>query len=166
MITKLTDHVKESIMQSQLTKHQEKKYTKAINNGQDGQETMQVTIRHDDRCGNGHNSFSITASICAGFAYTENKAHSFGCLHNEIAKHFPELEQYIKWHLCSTDGPMHYIANTTYHAQNGNLEYARSTAVWPEATLEDLKNVQLLEMRLPALLDEFRSAVESLGFTY
>ncbi len=39
-----------------------------------------------------------------------------GCIHDEIAKHFPELFPLIKWHLCSTDGPMHYEANTIYHA--------------------------------------------------
>src|SRR6185369_2717706 len=26
------------------------------------------------------------------------------------------MRELIKWHLCSTDEPMHYIANTLYHA--------------------------------------------------
>lgn len=80
-------------------------------------ERMRVEIRYDDDCGNGHNSFAITAEIeqkrgtrfyeCAG-----------GCLHDDILKHFPEYAHLIKWHLTSSDGPMHYIANTCYHASS------------------------------------------------
>ena len=39
-------------------------------------------------------------------------------LHEEIAKHFPELAPMLKWHLCSSNQPMHYIENTVYHASN------------------------------------------------
>jgi hypothetical protein len=139
-----------------------------------------------------------------------------GCCHDEVAKHFPELAPFIKWHLTSSDGPMHYIANTVYHAtehgptsawvyfedkENGikshcvkycdipeaekicqkegykmeidpktakaaNLEHARSSAVWPEATAEQLLDEGALLERLPALMQEFKAAVESLGFVY
>ena len=47
-----------------------------------------------------------------------------------------------------------------------NLEAARSSAVWPDATLEQLQDKQQLLERLPALMDEFKKDVESLGFTY
>lgn len=64
---------------------------------------------------------------------------------------------------------MHYIANTVYHVQQRNLDYARSSAIWPEATEDDLRleglRERLLE-RLPALLQEFQAAMESLGFVY
>lgn len=181
--------------------------------------TMTVTVRYDDSCNNGHNSFAITANCSDG---------SGGCMHEAIIKEFPELAPYIKWHLCSSDGPMHYIANTLYHASdrdycgllkgerkqlcNGKsglpawqivatksewvdsaempttpltiawepvwivgegkerqLDYARSTAVWPEATEAELTSPNLkqrLEERLPQLLADFRTAVESLGFTW
>lgn len=139
-----------------------------------------------------------------------------GCCHDEVAKHFPELAPLIKWHLCSSDGPMHYLANTVYHATehcpksawvhfedeaNGihkqcmrycdlaeaekicqspgysmeidartakvaNLDHARSAAIWPDATQEQLLDKNALEARLPALMAEFKAAVESLGFTY
>lgn len=36
---------------------------------------------------------------------------SCGCLHDEVAKHFPELEDLIRWHGTAEDGPMHYGAN-------------------------------------------------------
>ena len=67
---------------------------------------VQCTIRFDDRCRNGHNTFSVTGET----------PDSCGCIHGEIRKAFPELSQLIKWHLTSSDGPMHYVANTLYHA--------------------------------------------------
>ena len=157
-------------------------------------------------------------------------------MHDEIAKHFPELAPFIKWHSVSTDYPLHYYQNTVYHAgdrdhwglrkgefrqhtsrgkhQNGGVEgvpcwelnrpevrevyahekpapvvlewepngitgegkareldHARSSAVWPEATDAELMQEPealkaALLARLPALMAEFKSAVESLGFVY
>ncbi len=147
-----------------------------------------------------------------------------GCIHENIAEHFPELAPYIKWHLFDWNGPMHYIANTMYHVlehgpnhawvyyngghdplnigdkkerllayvkeeiaktaegQEGyrvvwdektikirNLDHARSTAVWPEATDAELTEPGLeerLKARLPALLVAFRKDVESLGLEW
>lgn len=186
-------------------------------------------VRYDDQCGNGHNTFSITGEIrIPGHRDVE----TCGCIHEDIAKAFPELAPLIKWHLVSSDGPMHYVANTMYHAGNrdchgllkdefrpffdkegkevwrlnipseymhfGKLGYvhgdkpadvvlkyerfgttgegkerdlkaARSCAVWPDATDEELTSPDLKERliaRLPALLEEFRKAIESLGFVY
>jgi len=177
-----------------------------------------ATVRFDDQCGNGHNTFSITGSTTDGQG---------GCIHDLVAVHFPELAPFIKWHLTNTDGPMHYVANTVYHAdehgpkmawvyfddpENGikkkcmkycaidealeiclnkwfnyvsgigyryepdtktakvrNLDHARHSAVWTDATDEELTAPGLkerLEARLPALMAEFRQAVESLGFTW
>jgi len=100
---------------------------------------LRVEIRHDDSCKNGHNSFSITGEIKDKFG----RDISGGCLHDDIVSVFPELAHLIKWHLSSTDGPMHYIANTLfwlgYQGYCGgelkdppNLEFARNTAVWPD----------------------------------
>lgn len=134
---------------------------------------MTVTTRFDDRCGNGHNTFSITADITGrrGFDIIDMG----GCLHDEIREHFPELAHLIRWHLVSTDGPMHYIANTTYLASgtewNGepktpDIEAARRTAIWPDATLEQLQSKEALTARLDGLLAEFREVVESAGFVW
>lgn len=226
---------------SKLTKNQTRKFrADYYENG--GPCTLVATVRYDDQCGNGHNSFSITGDLYEKHVQRGEPAikhkdgatlwlNSCGCLHDEIAKHLPELAPYIKWHLTSSDGPMHYIGNTMYHAdehgptrawvyyspekdgtpldplnlsgyskENGkecllgyfetekakraegqpgyrvewdtktakaaNIEHARSSAVWPDATLEQLRDKAALEARLPALLAEFRAAVESLGFTY
>ena len=74
-------------------------------------------LRFDDNCGNGHESFSITGTICEtnGKSWRETTG---GCIHDEIMKHFPRLAHLIPWHLTSTDGPMHYVANTVFHAGN------------------------------------------------
>lgn len=238
---------------------------------------IKAKVRYDDECNNGHNTFSITGEIdeksksgkwvdCAG-----------GCIHDEIVEHFPELAQFIKWHLVSSDGPMHYLGNTLYHAGNRDcwgkvkgepyhfkkeivfegfpitfkydqkfigwlinqspkslkihkieyiakerdykfspkytffgfgadwydcpfdnikeaeqflqacqtykigvveyptswgegkepeLENARASAVWPDATLKQLNNKKTLLARLPNLMEEFKKDVESLGFIY
>jgi len=217
--------------QSILTKSQTKTMTGTNNRG----DTVKVKIRYDDSCGNGHNSFAITAEVYHGC-----RLESCGCCHDDVAEAFPDLVKYLKWHLCSSDGPMHYVANTVYHASNrdhngllegeekqiingisklpiwkviarngagdivevrgiawansenkpdrdGSLEWvpvtrvgegkerdfaaARSTAIWPDATDEQLSSdpVELKRMlldRLPGLLVEFQQDVESLGFTF
>ena len=246
---------------------------------------IMAKIRHDDSCGNGHNTFSITGDIDRKAGNGRWMVEAGGCIHEDIAIHFPELAPFIKWHLVSTDGPMGYLANTLYHAGDadhwgrkkgqpfrwetsirfGNnsilhsfkksvgfvkfleehgprsnfdfqvievhhetehkvleykvfgpkctfggfadrwyqcpfdtrdeaerfldalkncdpefvseptsfgegkepdLEAARNSAVWPDATLEQLTSKQALLDRLPALLGEFREAVTSLGLVY
>ncbi len=98
-------------LKSVRVKHQfrdfEKKFT------EQGQEyTIRARVRHDDECGNGHNSFSITGDVFAGGRWEMG-----GCIHEEIEKHFPELKPLIRFHLFDTDGgPMHYLANTVYLA--------------------------------------------------
>lgn len=81
---------------------------------------MHAEIRFDDHCHNGHNDFAIT-----GFGwYDHYKSRDWdfgGCCHEMIAEVFPELEPLIKWHLVSTDSPMHYLANALYLA--GDLDH-------------------------------------------
>lgn len=200
---------------------------------------MTVKVRFDDQCGNGHNSFFITAEVRTMESRARHDIAAGGCMHDEIAAIFPELAPLIKWHGTNSDGPTHYIANTVYHASDrdhngllkgeaqqirngrtglpawrlayvdasGNevekpeqypnsetrpecgvtlaympwekigegkerqLDYARSTAVWPEATdaelsvpADELRAV--LAARLPKLLKDFRKAIKSSGFAW
>lgn len=202
-------------------------------------DVITAEVRYDDQCHNGHNTFSVTGTIYSrdrvpgeATIQFEGKTHwcwGGGCCHAEIAEAFPELAGVIKWHLCSSDGPLHYVANTVYHAgdrdHNGlrrsearqlrgktgqlawimrsvptryhdgdapptdtvtlrwepltcegggkarELDLARSSAVWPDATdAELMQEPEALKLallaRLPALLAEFRRAVESLGFQW
>lgn len=200
---------------------------------------IKATVRYDDQCRNGHNTFSITGEI---YLPRRPDGGGGGCLHDEISKAFPELAPLIKWHLCSSDGPMHYLENTVYlagdrdynglrlgefkqHTSRGpnqaggkrgvpcwelspapdlgqdchgsiyaaekpapvtlewrangiagkgkvrELDNARSAAIWQEATdaqlcAEPQELKAALIARLPALMEEFKAAVESLGFTY
>lgn len=136
--------------------------------GYDKGATLRAEIRFDDEYGNGHNTFAITAEVRVP---RRRDIEAGGCLHDDIARVFPELASLIKWHLVSTDGPMHYVANTVYHASDRDFDAARSCGVWPDATDEELSadpetlKVALLE-RLPGLLAEFRADVERAGFLW
>jgi hypothetical protein len=104
-------------MQSVLTKRQRRKLGPKVytENG----ETYRIiaNVRHDDECGNGHNTFSITGEIDEKNPGNGRwREYSGGCIHDKIAEHFPELAPFIKWHLMSADGPLHYVANTMYLA--------------------------------------------------
>lgn len=95
------------------------KFTSEWREYTEGKEKYRIkfTARHDDELNNGHESFAITGETQhkQGNNWRED---SCGCIHDEIKKHFPEVSHLIKWHLCSTDGPLHYIANTIYLAGN------------------------------------------------
>jgi len=223
------DGTKSILTKSILTKNQKQSWTKIYT--EDGiSYRIIATARYDDECGNGHNTFAITGQIKEKTESGRWVEHSGGCIHKEIAEHFPSLKPYIKWHLCASDGPIYYIANTVYHAgdrdcwglkkgekqqiKNGktgqlcwileseshlpkyvdsdtcpsgvitlkyvpwyregegkerDLDAARSTAVWPDATDEDLTAPGLeerLKARLPALMAEFKRDIEALGFVY
>ena len=102
--------------------------------------------------------FSITAEVSTPASRRRRDLEACGCMHEDIAHAFPELAPFIKFHLMTRDAPMHYIANTIYHVEQGKLDFARSTAVWPDATDEDLRLEGLadrLTARLPALRAEF-----------
>jgi hypothetical protein len=183
-------------MESVLTKNQKKQYGPRFIAGWGKNAQIKATVRYDDECGNGHNSFSITGEI---YIPSRRDCEACGCLHEEIARVFPELAPFIKWHLTSSDAPMYYIENTLYWLgycgwcdgkpdSPPKLEHARSTAVWPDmpesllsseplsgdriVRADSLKNERanevrgILEARREGLMREFREAVESLGFVY
>lgn len=223
---------------SVLTKKQTRTYGPRFVTGYGADAMLTATVRYDDQCGNGHNSFAITGTVVTPASKRRNDIEAGGCLHDDIARVFPELAPFIKWHLCGSDMPMHYGANAVYHAgdrdhwglrkgefrqhtsrgphQAGGVagvpcrelvlperdtrnvyahekpvpvvcewraygitgegkardfDAARSSAIWLDATDEQLSAEPdelraMLAARLPALMAEFRAAVESLGFTY
>jgi hypothetical protein len=148
------------MLESVLTKEQFKTFYKRFNGY-----NIKCKVRYDDDCNNGHNSFGITAMIYD----KDGRAVAGGCLHDEVARDFPELAKYIKWHFCSSDGPLHYVANTLYWIEKGNYDNARKSAIWPEVSDAELKSPYIESMlndRLPALMQEFKNDVEELGFIY
>jgi hypothetical protein len=84
--------------------------------------TIRAELRFDDECGNGHNTFALTGTVYGparkrpGAKYASAPAIAGGCLHEDVARVFPELAPLVRWHLCSSDEPMHYLANTVFHA--------------------------------------------------
>ena len=171
---------------------------------------LTVELRYDDECGNGHNTFAITGEMTTA----RGRWLAGGCLHKDIAKVFPEYAHLIPYHLCSSDSPMYYVANTMYHAKEipvkqdkwyfylenklikivdktekeemilkygdnakfkdypnsmakkSNLEAARDSAIWPEATLQDLQSKEKLIERLPVLMETFKNKMIELGFIW
>lgn len=80
---------------------------------------LDVSLRYDDECGNGHNTFAITGTLKEKSKTTGRWIEiAGGCLHDDIEKHAPQFAHLIKWHLCSSDGPMHYLANSIYLASD------------------------------------------------
>ncbi|MCK5611719.1 hypothetical protein KAR91_58160 [Candidatus Pacearchaeota archaeon] len=265
-------------MKSILTKNQKKIVTKSGITEYGEKCDLVIEISYDDECNNGHNSFHITGRLYKAGKRSDGAYLAGGCIHEIIEKHAPEFKPYVKWHGTSSDGPMHYVANSMYHArtcthegkkpgdpvtyserlkfkgfpmtftqaekgffdflrgcdskfnleieavehkkepggydfkpqytfrgfvgewhqcpfdtgaeahefldclqQNGiefvktptqwaeavepNLEYARGSAVWPEAKLEDFTK-EKLEARLPQLLKDFKKAMEELEFIF
>lgn len=82
---------------------------------------MSVELRFDDQCSNGHNTFYVTAEISTTASRRRNDIEAGGCLHDEIARYFPALAHLIKWHGTTSEGPLHYVANTLYFA--GDADY-------------------------------------------
>jgi hypothetical protein len=76
---------------------------------------IRVSLRFDDSCRNGYMSFGITGEIYKPGA---RDIEAGGCIHDEIQRYFPELAPLVQWHLFDTRGPIHYIANTVYHASD------------------------------------------------
>lgn len=106
--------------ESVLTRNQKRSYVRLYT--EDGEQyRLTAEVRWDDECGNGHNTFAITGEIHRKEKNGKWVWESGGCIHEEISRRIPELAPLIQWHLCSSDGPMHYIANTVYLA--GDRDY-------------------------------------------
>jgi len=225
-------------MNSTVTSRQIKTYGPKVYTKDGVTYSLTATVRYDDECRNGHNSFAITGSQTRlrGRTWVDDCC---GCLHDLIAEHFPELAPFIKWHGMTSVGPLHYVANTIYHAsdrdcwgllkgepkqivngrtkepgwelvaidEQGNvmptyrlpkaltapecptstfrlewrpwcrigegkareLDAARSSAIWPEATDEELTAPGLADRllaRLPKLIEDFQADLKKLGLQY
>ena len=78
-------------------------------------ERVDVTIRLNDECKNGHQDFSITADV---YELTNSRPRwvSGGCCHDDILSVFPEFQIFVELHLCDYLGnPMYAVSNGFYH---------------------------------------------------
>ena len=76
---------------------------------------ISARVRYGDALRNRHNTLAVTGDIDE-HRNGRWQESSGGAIHDDIARHFPELRDAIRFHLVSTDGPMHYLANTLYFA--------------------------------------------------
>lgn len=87
-------------------------------------DVLVAAVRFDNRCRNIEPYFSVTGTIYGPQRIPYEDRIRFegkfywawggGCVHEEITSTFPELEPFLKYHLCSPSGPMHYISNGLY----------------------------------------------------
>ena len=108
----MTQTAEEITALSKLVSDQRKVFRRSFKSSDGKNLSLVVYVRYDDSCNNGYNTFAITGDL-----YDHNKVIiSSGCVHDTIVQHYPEFVPYLKWHLCSSNGPMHYIADTIYLA--------------------------------------------------
>ena len=142
-------------------------------------EYVKVQIRFNDECGNGKNSLGIS-----GEYFTREGMESCGQIQEHILDCIGENTEYdwlklaMKFHLCDTNSPLHYIANTVYWKDEGNIEYAKLSAIanWdkedPLYIPDEMFNMDndsfkaMLNVRLPLLMERFKEAIEGCGFEY
>ena len=108
--------------------------------------------------------FSITGETWE-LGKPKTDRYSFSCGALRIGDYVPELAHLDKYHLVSTKEPMHYVANSLYHAKDNNLEFARASSVWPEAQLEDFTE-EKLKARLPKLMEQFHNDIVAAGIKW
>lgn len=115
---------------------------------------MRVELRFDDNCHNGHNTFGITAHIYHPGCRSGNW-DACGCMHDEITEYFPELAHLIQWHGTTTEGPLHYIANTLYLAGDRDCHGKRKGDVLssqPAVVFESVPVRHLIDTKFAAFL--------------
>lgn len=112
---------------------------------------VDVKVRLDDECRNGHADFGITATIYEKDKYGIWKWCMAGCCHDEIAVAFPELSPFIALHLCDAKGaPMYAQGNGFYHLRNSSKAIT-------------MKELRITEQEYNRFLKE---AEDQLYFTY
>lgn len=149
---------------------------------------MIIEIRCDDECKNGHDTFSITATItkktpCSKSYFDSvyyaptNKyyAHEMGgCLHDEILEVMPSLKPFVDLHISDGNGvPLYAVENGKYHMRNKAVftKYLRLTDVqaneFYNLPTNDMKHwavlfTEKIESLLPQWLKEANEAKELL----
>lgn len=127
--------------------------------------------------------FSATCDIEEKLGNGHWRESGGGAAHEMIAKYFPDLEPYLKWHLVSLGQPMHYLANAKYWWEQAMgktkpAEYQRvdprdafkSTIVFGGISGEkmpysnDWQDIEKwLNERLPKLMGRFSADMKTLG---
>lgn len=105
-----------------------------------GLRKLNIDIRLNDECKNGHEDFSITGSYWS----KENKGYEAdggGCIHDTILAVRPELKIFVDLHLCDRKGvPMYAVDNGMYFLfKEKKYDYVKQHFMINDAELEVLK---------------------------
>jgi hypothetical protein len=88
---------------------------------------IQVRAQLEHLDGNKKPYFSIGGDIHRLAKNGRKVWESGGCIHEEIVKHFPQLQLLVDIHLADDEGvPMHAYANAAYFAGHGEYEKKRT----------------------------------------
>jgi hypothetical protein len=69
-----------------------------------------------------------------------------GCIHEEIVKHFPQLQLLVDIHLANDEGvPMHAYANAAYFAGHGEYEKKRTNLLAKHLRVSEKLAIELVE---------------------
>jgi len=116
-----------------------------------------VQIRLNDENKNGYQDFSLTGTFWKPKRIRDDKnLIAGGCCHEEILKHFPELQIFADLHLADYTGvPMYAVENGFYHLKHGfnrtqrdAPEFAAEFAKYYRMTPEQFEVISKSETRL------------------
>lgn len=115
----------------------EKQFTKFFTSNEGVESSLKISIKWNDSCKNGHNTFGVTATL---YEHHNGRMREVagGMLQEEIALRAPELAYALPYHLVSADGPMYYFVNTTFLAgtrdcwgyEAGEPRHSKNVKLW------------------------------------
>lgn len=112
---------------------------------------VEVNIRLNDECKNGHAEFAITGTVYEQYANGQWYDAEGGCIHDVIARYFPRFQPFIALHLCDAKGaPTYAQGNGFYHLRNSSREVT-------------MKELRITDQEYDRF---FREAEDQLYFTY
>lgn len=118
---------------------------------------LQIDIRLNDECKNGHQDFSMTGTGWQkGKPRTDRWMMYGGCCHDAILKARPDLQIFADLHLCTAAGvPMHAIENGFYFLKEKGVKAA---ADYLRLTPEQAEQIEGAEDKI-----YLHSALERMG---
>jgi len=118
-----------------------------------GDMKVDVKIRLNDECHNGHADFAITGTVYEKTSYDTWRWSQAGCCHEAIHRFFPQFKLFIDLHLCDAIGaPMYAIGNGFYHLRESSREIVMSYLRISEQEYDLIKAYAYDELYLKYLL--------------
>lgn len=114
---------------------------------------VEVKIRLNDECRNGHADFAITGTVYEKDKYGNWRWSQTGCCHEAIQRFFPKFKPFIDLHLCDAIGaPMYAVGNGFYHLRESSKEVVMSYLRITVSEYDHIKTYASDELYLKYLL--------------